>query len=175
MIDIATQTLNYYIQNWKIPTKDELEIKDISFKYIKWSVFITLYNSWEIIWSAWNIVDLENDIIYEIIHSTVEAFNDKRFDNKKLNLKDIKIRLDHVKNRVSIWNNKSIKQVNPIKYGIIVIKKDYSKTRVILPNISTKLNSWDDLITYIWKKLDEVYNENDYINYIIETKIFRNF
>lgn len=175
MIEIANQTLDYFIKNQKAPSKSELVIKDVSLVDRKWPVFVTLYNKWEIIWSAWNIVDLESDLINEIISSTIWAYSDARFDNSQLEIKDIKIRIDYVKNRVSLWNDKSFKQVNPTKYGMIVIKKDYSKAWVILPNISPKLTSWNDLITYIWKKLDEVYNENDYINYVIETEVFRNF
>ncbi len=176
MIDIATQTLDFYIKNDKIPSKSELNIKNTELKDWKWSVFITLYYAWEIIWSAWNIVELESDIINEIIQSTVSAYLDKRFDNKNLQDKSkIKIRLDHIKSRTSLWNDRKIEQLNPVKNWVLCIKKDYSKRRIILPNISPKLTSWNDFITYLSKKLDEKYDTENYMDYVLETEIFRNF
>ena len=65
-----------------------------------------------------------------------------------------------------------IKKLDPLKNGILAIKKDYSKLWVILPNVSPLLMKWNDFFWVLDKKLGEKVKEKDYILYVIETKIY---
>ena len=58
---------------------------------------------------------------------------------------------------------------------IIVIKNDYTKLSVILPNISSTLVNWQDLINTLSNKLDEEFIEENYITYEINSHILTNY
>ena len=175
MIDLVKQIIKYYLVEKKIPTKNELDINNTSLLEKKWNLFITIYKNWNIVWNSWNIVEIENDLVNETIKNTIYALWDKRF--KELTIDDfdkIKIRIDIINNR-NILNNKSISDVNPIKYWVLVIKKDYNKLAVILPNISTTLTSWNDIKNVLSKKLDEDFTEDNYIIYELQTEVLTDF
>ncbi len=176
MVDIVKQTIDFFIRNWTIPKLSDIKIKDKSLLQKKWCIFITLYKNWEIRGSAWNIKEIEENIVYEIINSTIDAMNnDTRFEMLwKNEIKWIKIRLDIIKERKTIkeW---FLKKLDPVKYWTIAIKKDYTKLAVILPNISPNLLIGKDFYYSLEEKLEEKFDEKKYILYEITTKIFRNY
>lgn len=177
MIDIAKQTIDFYFKNFKTPKINDLNIKDESLTQLNWSLFITLYKWWEIRWSSWNIKEIKNSIAEEIIENTINALTkDSRFKPVKLDeSKNIKIRIDLIKQR-TILQDKEIFQIDPIKDGILVIKKDYSKMAVILPNINPSLLTWEDLLPVLESKFNvNWFKEEEYILYKIQTEIFDNF
>lgn len=175
MLDLVKQIIKYYLQNKKIPSKDDLVINDNSLFEKKLSIFITIYKNWEIYWNAWNVLELNSNWINEIIINTIEALKDSRFENLRIeDLDKIKIRIDIIKNR-DMLKNKKILEINPIKYWVLVIKKDYEKLAIILPNISTTITSGIDLENVLSKKLNENFDENNFIVYKIETDILTDF
>jgi tRNA(Ile)-lysidine synthase TilS/MesJ len=66
-------------------------------------------------------------------------------------------------------------EINPIKFWVIAIKKDYEKLAIILPNIDPKLVSSKDLEEVLSAKLKEEFNIKNYITYKIETDVFSDF
>jgi hypothetical protein len=68
-----------------------------------------------------------------------------------------------------------VEDINPIKNGIAVIKKDYSKLSVLLPNISATVVSGKDIISVLSNKLDEEFKQDDYIVYLLETEQFTDY
>jgi hypothetical protein len=53
-----------------------------------------------------------------------------------------------------------------------VIKKDYTKTACILPNINPKLFAWEDFFPVLAEKLwEKKFVETDYIIYEIKTEM----
>ena len=177
MIDLVKQILVYYFKHHKIPTTNDLNIEDKTLLKKKWSVFVTFYKSWEIRWAAWTVKELKNNIIEELIDNTISALKDDfRFEPiKKEEIKDLKIRVDIIKDRKILKNSKELENLSPVKKWIIVIKKDYSKLAIILPNIDHKLFSWKDYFPILTKKLDELFYPKDYIIYEIETEVFSDF
>lgn len=175
MIDIVKQIIKYYLENnKKTPTKNELIINDISLLEKKWNIFVTVYKNWNIVWNSWNIVELENDLVWELIQNTITSLNDPRFEKLTLDdLDKLKIRVDVINNRILL--NKKIEDLNPVKSWILVIKKDYTKLSVILPNISPTLVSGGDFVKVISKKLDEEFKLENYIVYEIETEVFSDY
>lgn len=170
MISIVKQILKYFLTHQKIPTKNELIITDTSLLNKKGTVFITLYKNGNIVGSSWNVVELENDMINELIQNAVTALQDPRFETLLLtDLDKIKIRVDVLQNRnILEWK---IEDLNPVKSGILVIKKDYTKLSVILPNISSTIVSGKDYIDILSKKLEESFVMDDYIVYEIQTEV----
>lgn len=175
MLELAKQTIKYFLENNKIPKIEELEIKNEELLSKKWMIFVTLYKNWEIVWSSWNIVEIEKTLASEIISNTIEALNDKRFEKLKIeDLENIKIRIDIVKERVVLDEN-TFKWINPVKNWIIAIKKDYNKLCVILPNISSSIFTSDDLLPVLSKKLWDEFNFSDFIVYSLDTEVLRDF
>lgn len=176
MLDIVKQTIDFFIKNWKEPELSDLKLKDKSLLERKWCVFITLYKNWEVRWSAWNIKEIEENIVHEIVKWTVEAISkDSRF--KPITKEDtdwLKIRLDIIEERKTIkeWY---LNKLDPVKFWVIAIKKDYKILAVILPNISPNLLTWEDFYPSLWEKIWGSFNEKDYIIYEIKTKVFRNY
>lgn len=171
MLDLVKQIIDYYLKYQREPTERDLKITDESLYGKIWDVFVTIYHKWEVRWSAWNIKETQTNLIKETIRSTIEAISaDSRF--KKLTLKeaeDIKIRVDTVWER-EILKDGDLKVLDPYKMWVIVIKRDYKKACVILPNMSPKLMEWKDFIEAIKYKLQEkTFNEKDYIIYSIKT------
>jgi len=191
MINTVKQVLKYYLENKKEPTKSELKIEDTSLLERKWSIFITFYKGWNIVWNHWNIMEIENDLVNEIIKNTIWAFNDIRFPNITLNdLESLKIRIDIVKNRSLIStqktivkdgktienpNYKKITDLNPIKSWILAIRNDYNKLAIILPNISNSITNWKEFVDILSKKLNEIFKEENYIIYEITTDVLTDF
>ena len=177
MIEIAKQTIDFYLKNFKTPSIDELDIKDISLTQTNGSLFVTIYKAWEIRGSAWNIKEIKNTLAEEIIENTIHAISkDSRFKPVKLNeAKDLKIRIDLIKSR-NILQDKEILQIDPIKQWVLAIKKDYSKMAVILPNINPSLLTWEDLLPILEAKFNvKWFKEEEYILYKIETQVYDNF
>lgn len=171
MISIVRQTIDFYMKNLKEPTLNDIKIDNKELLNERWSCFVTLYHKWNIRWSAWNIKEIKKNIIEEIISNTIEALtNDKRF--KKITLwesKELKIRFDKISSR-SILKDKNIKSIETTRFWVLVIKKDYEKMALLLPNIDPKILTWEDYIPILKEKLNEKeFSESDYIIYEIET------
>lgn len=177
MIDIVQQTIRYFITNGKAPELHEITVEDETLKEKPGSVFITLYHNGEVRGSAWNIKPIEENLLKEIIQSTVSALaNDDRFDPVTLEeSENIKIRIDLVTSEVILVNEKELTNLEPKKIGTIAIKKDYDKMAVILPNISSTLLFWKDFPEALGKKLWETFKFSDYIVYKMETQETTNF
>lgn len=173
MLNIAKQTIDFYMKNLKIPEVNDLSVENTALLSERSSNFITIYHKWNIRGSGWNIKEIKENTVSEIIENTIHAISkDSRF--KALTMsesKEIKIRIDKIIAR-NILKDKSIKQIDPTINGIIVIKKDYSKIACILPNINPLLLTWEDFIPVLKEKLKEKnFVETDYIIYEITTKV----
>ena len=181
MLNIVKQTIDFYFQKMRAPQVSELEISRSELTTTKWSCFVTLFLNWEVRGAAGNIKEIKNSIAEELIENTIEAMTkDKRFDILTASeAKDIKIRVDLITNRKVLARTddeakkwvETISKIDPVKNWIIVIKKDYTSTATILPNIDPKLISWKDYMWILSAKLWEAFDENKYIIYEIDTKI----
>ncbi len=175
MLDIVKQIINFYYKNFNKPKIEDLEIKDLELLKSTGSIFVTLYLNWFIKWSSWNIKEIEGNIISELIENTILALEDSRFIKASLSEKDkLKIRIDEITNRGKPLSDWEIKNIDPTKAWILVIKTDYDKSAVILPNISWNLLTWEDFEPVLSKKLDETFDDKNYLVYKIETKIESN-
>lgn len=176
MLNLAKQVVEYYFKNFKKPELKDLNLKNESLLLSKWSVFITFYLSWVVKWSAWNIKEIESNLALEIIENTFNALTaDSRFERIDISSKDdIKIRVDHITNRGKPLNDWEIKNINPTNFGVLVIKSDYEKSATILPNISWTLMTWTDFAWVLSNKLDEDFDDKNYLVYKIETSIESN-
>jgi len=175
MIDIVKQIIQFNIETWKTPSLENLKINDESLLNETWNIFVTLYKDWEIVWSSWNVVDIEKNIVLELIWSTISALNDIRFTKINISqINSIRIRIDKIIKRTLLWE-KDLKELNPLNTWILTIKKDYTKLWVILPNISPELKKWEDYISILTDKLNEDFKKDDYIIYEIETENTTNF
>jgi len=185
MINIVTQTIDFYFNKLREPKTQELEIKNTSLLNTRWSCFVTIFLNWEVRWAAGNIKEIKDSLAEEIIANTIEAItNDKRFSKlTKAEAKNIKIRVDIITKRKVLARVdeeakkqvETISKIDPIKNWIIVIKKDYSKASVILPNIDPKIIKWTDYKAIISAKLNESFDEDKYIIYELETKQENNY
>lgn len=185
MIDIVKQTIDFFIQKARAPKVEELQNVDIELLNTKWSCFVTIFLNWQIRGSAGNIKEIKKSLAEEIIENTIEAISkDFRFNKLAFNeVKSIKIRVDLITNRkiLALTDSETktkiqiISKINPVKKGIIVIKKDYTKSATLLPNIDAKLISWKDYNNILSAKLDEIFDENKYIIYEIDTKVQSNY
>lgn len=191
MVDIVKQIIKYYLEFQKIPTKNELDIKDLSLLEKRWNLFVTLYKNGNIVGNSGNVVEIENDIVNELIKNTIFALGDKRFpDLASEDIEKINIRIDIMTSRVLLgWkmmmdkdgkqvpnpNYKNIKDINPVKSWVLAIKKDYEKLAVILPNISSTLTSGSDLLDVLSRKLDEEFKEDNFILYEIQTEVLSDY
>jgi len=177
MIDIVSQTIKYYFQYFKEPSVEDLSITDKSTLEHNGCVFITLYKNGEVRWSAGNMKEIEKNIVWELIKNTLHALTkDSRFEPVKMDeVKDLKIRIDLIRER-HILKEGEIHSIDPVKSGIICIKRDYEKLAVILPNINPRLLTWEDFFPYLEAKLDEKeIKESDYILYSFTTTMVSNF
>ena len=173
MLEIVKQIIDFYYKKDDTPKLEDLEIKDKNLLEKKWSIFVTLYLDWLIIWSSWNIKSIEDNIVLELIQNTIWALKDSRFTTPILKEKDnIKIRIDEITNRWKPLPDWEIKKIDPSKNWVLVIKTDYEKSATILPNISWKLLTWEDYISVLSKKLDEDFDDKNYLVYKIETKVY---
>ena len=181
MITIVKQTIDFYLEKMREPQISELNIENTELLSSKGSCFVTIFLNWEVRWASWNIKEIKNSIAEEVIANTIEAITaDKRFSKLSVwDSKNIKIRVDLITNRKVLarsddeaksWTE-TISKIDPIKNWIIVIKKDYSNTATILPNIDSKIIVWTDYKLILSSKLNEGFEENNYIIYEIETKV----
>lgn len=173
MLEIVQQTIEFYTRNLRVPTVEELNLKDKSLQNERGSFFVTIYLKWEVRWWAGNISEIKGNAIEELIENTISAISkDSRFKQLSMSeAKEIKIRVDRVSSR-EILKNKKISNLDPAISWVIVIKKDYRKVATILPNINPKLFTGNDFIPVLLEKLNEkTFNENDYIVYEIKTKV----
>lgn len=177
MISIVKQVIDYFIQTGKKISLIDLKIEDKSLINEKISCFVTIYSKWEVRGSAGNIKDLKDNAVEELIENTFEAISkDSRFSPLTANeASDLKIRIDKISSR-NMLKDKSVKDIDPTRSGIIAIKNDYSRLACILPNINPKLISGEDFVWVLKEKLNEQsFKEADYIIYEIKTEIFTNY
>lgn len=176
MIDLVKQIMRFYITNLKEPSLADLKIEDTSILDKQANLFVTIYKSGEIRWSAWNVKELEQNMLLELIKNTIEAISkDSRFSPVSISEVDqLRIRIDEIVDRklLNIWD---IDKLDPLNSWILVIKRDYTKLAVILANISALLISWSDFRAVLDKKLKEKFKESDYYLYEIKTKITSDF
>lgn len=175
MIDIVRQTLEYYLEKKEIPSANHLKIQNPELANKKSWVFITLYKNGNIIWSAGSVKELQSNILKETIINTIDALSDKRAEwIKKEDLGEVKIRVDIISSRAVIEES-DIENIDPIKSGILVIKKDYSNLAIILPNISNVITSWKDFIPLLSAKLWVEMKPSEYIISRVETEQIADF
>ncbi len=73
-------------------------------------------------------------------------------------------------------NFSDIKNIDPVKNGIIAINRNYEKLASILPNMSPKILTGDDLLPVLVNKLEEKdINDKNYIFYRIDTTTQTNY
>lgn len=175
MINFVKNVITFYLDKQSIPNITDLELTSDLLRWESKSCFVTIFKNWNIRGSAWTIKELNTSLAKEIISNTVDAISrDSRFGElKKEELADIKLRLDIIKDR-KIYQDK-VENINPIKNWVAVIKKDYSKLSVLLPNISATVVSGKDIISVLSQKLDEEFKQDDYIIYILETEQFTDY
>lgn len=176
LLEISLKSVEYFLKNKKEPTEQELQIKDKSLLTKKGCIFVTFYKNWEIRWSAWNVKEIEANIVIETLKSSISAISeDKRFTPfTEEDLKDLRIRIDYIKSRdlLQEWKFYSI---DPVKSWILAMSKDYSSIWIVLPNISSKLLTWEDFIPILEAKMNKTFNEKDCYLYDIKTDVFTNY
>jgi len=185
MISIVQQTLDFYLSKMSVPALTDITLSNEELSSTKWSCFVTIFLKWEVRWSAGNIKETWVSLAEELIANTVHSISkDTRFSPLTIWEKnDIKLRVDFIKNRKVISRTpeeakdwiETLAKIDPIKNWIIVIKKDYSKTATILPNIDPKVVSGNDYQDILSAKLDELFEEDKYIIYEIETIVERDY
>lgn len=174
MIEIVQQTLEYYLKNKKIPTINEITLKNTALLKQESEVFVTLYKNGNIIGSSGNVVKIENSVVHELILNTIAALRDPRFDDLSLEeWQKLQIRIDTITSRNIL--EKPFWDLNPVNSGVLAIKKDYSKLSIILPNISPTLVSGNDFPKILSKKLEEDFVMENYIVYEVHTQITTNY
>lgn len=173
MLEIVKQTIDFYIKNLKTPYTEDINFdSEKSLLDERWCFFVTIYLKWEVRWSAGNIKEIKDNSALELIESAVSAISkDSRFSPLSLSeSKDIKIRVDKIIYK-EILKDKKILDLDPAISWLLVIKKDYSKTACILPNINPKLFAWEDFLPVLAEKLwEKIFVEEDYIVYEIKTE-----
>ena len=176
MTELILKILDFYFEKRLSPTVEDLWITDPSLLEQPGSVFVTLYKKGEVIGSAGNIKEIEWNLAEELISSTLDALNDKRFETiTKTDLKNLKVRADVITER-KILAKTEITSLDPVKAWVIAIKKDYSDLAVILPNVSPQLITGEDFYEALKFKLNEKkFEEKDHILYGIETRTENNF
>lgn len=179
MISIVKQTIEYFLKTGKKISIVDLKIENKNLINEKISCFVTIFSKWEVRWSAWNIREIKDNIVEELIENTFYAISkDSRFSPLTSGeYSDLKIRIDKItETKFLSKEEKTIKDIDPNKFWVLAIKNDYWKMACILPNINPKLISWDDFIRVLKEKLNEPnFNENNYILYEIKTEIFTNY
>lgn len=140
MIDLVKQTLDFYLKYQKEPQLTEIKVTNPELLTTRGSCFVTLYKNGEIRGSGGNVKEVEASLAQEIIKNSIAAATqDSRFDKLKLDdLETTKIRVDIISERRVLAEGKLL-EIDPVKAGVIAIKKEYDKLAVILPNISPKL------------------------------------
>jgi len=155
MKEIVSQILEQYFAKMREPKLEELNV-DEKYTNMKACCFVTLYINGEIHGSAWNVKEIHPNVAQELLDNTMQALTeDKRFSPITLGESEkIQFRVDTISNREMI-SLKDISDCDPSKLGIIAINRNYEKLAVILPNISPKLMTWEDLIPVLENKLND--------------------
>lgn len=176
MKQLVQEILDFYFLKMRAPDISELsELKNTPPLAEAGACFVTLYHKWEVRGSAGNIKEIQATLGEEILANTIEAISkDTRFQALKLEEREgLSYRVDRIKERTMI-DLEEVRKLDPVKYWVIAIKRDYEKLAVILPNISAKLLLWSDLIAVLWNKLSDTKLDNtNYIFYKIETEVER--
>ena len=176
MIALAQTILSEYIKLKQTPLLDSISDIDSTLINQQWCLFVTLYKKWEICGSAGNIKELKANIAEELIENIVSASQDSRFPDIDINeVSDIKIRIDTIQER-SIIPEWSLKDIDPVTHGVLVLKKDYSNMAAILPNIDPKILTGSDYHSILAQKLwQKEFKEKEHIIYKISTQQETNF
>ncbi len=175
MVEIVKQIIKHYLENNRVPNIEELVVLDKNLVNRKANLFVTIYKSWEVRGSAWNIKELEPTALQELIKNTIAALNDERFEKLTIDdINNIQVRVDEINTR-EILDDWKILSKDPLKTWIIAIKKDREKLAVILPNISPLMLNGEDFISVLSKKLWEEFIEKDYDIFSITTKQYTSF
>lgn len=177
MKEIISGVLDMYFKKMREPSLEELEIKDTSLLEEKWCCFVTFYLNGEIRGSAGNIKEIHDSLAKELISNTMQALTgDKRFTPLTVvEVEKIQFRIDKISDRNMI-NLVDIKDLDPVKNGIIAIDRDYDKLAVVLPNMSPKLLTGDDFIPVLQNKLEQKeISDKKHIFYSIETLVESNY
>lgn len=170
MKEFVSEILKIYFEKMREPQMSELTIPE-SIKEKKWSCFVTLFIAGEVRGSAGNIKEIYGSLAEELLANTMQALTkDKRFPPLTLEESEkIQFRIDLISERKIISEAEMI-ALDPVKNGVIAIKRDYEKLAVILPNMSPKLLTWHDFAPVLLEKLSQSkFSEKDYILYGIET------
>lgn len=176
MKEIVEKTLWFYFTKMRAPTLEELWYNTESFPE-KACCFVTLYINGEVHGSAGNIKEISGNLWQELIENTIHALTkDKRFSPlTKDESEKIQFRADRITERNMI-DYTDISSLDPVKDGIIAIKRDYEKLAVILPNMSPKILTGNDFLPVLANKLSEKsLSEKNYIFYKISTQIETNY
>lgn len=176
LLEISIKTAEFFLKNNKEPKEQDLQIKDKTLLTKKWCIFVTFYKNWEIRWSAWNVKEIEQNIIEETIKSSLNAMNnDKRFPPfTEDDLKDLRVRIDYIKSR-DLLQDWKIYTLDPVKSWILAMSKDYGSIWIILPNVSSKLLTGEDFIPILEAKMNKSFSEKDCYLYEIKTDVFTNY
>ena len=176
MLDIAQQTIAYYTKYKKVPQISDLKISDETLLNRQAQIFVTIYHKWEIAGSSGNMKEIEENAAQEIITNTIWAISkDSRFSPINIDqVSNLKIRIDEITSREVLTDEKQLAKIDPVKYWVIAIKKDYSNLCIILPNISPLLMMGSDIGWAIAQKLWDDFNEKDLHIYKIETNSINN-
>lgn len=178
MKEIVAEILKLYYIKMREPKIEEIQIAPVNTQLTeKGCCFVTLYLNGEVRGSAGNIKEIYPTLREELYANTIQALTgDKRFPPLTLEeSQNLKLRCDKIKERKMITETE-MKQLDPSTSGIIVIKRDYEKLAVILPNMSPKLLVGQDFTPVLIKKLGEkVFREKDYIIYQITTEVESNY
>ena len=65
--------------------------------------------------------------------------------------------------------------MDPVKSWVLAMSKDYTWIWFILPNISSKLLTWEDFIPILEAKMNKPFSEKDCYLYEIKTDVFTNY
>lgn len=185
MLSIARQTIDFYLSKMSAPDIQDLDSVTPELLWKTGKCFVTLFLNWEVRWSAGNIKETWVSLAEEVLLNTIHAMSqDSRFSPVTIwEWKQVKIRIDNIVSRKILSRTADdakawitvLSKIDPVKKWILVIKKDYTKSATILPNIDPKLLVWKDYIWMLWGKLDEEFKEDDFIIYEIETEVFTDF
>ena len=176
MKNLVSQILEQYFKKMHEPKLEELTIP-AKISEEKWCCFVTLYLKWEVHGSAGNIKEVHPSLAEELIANTMQALTwDKRFSPLTLDeAEKVQYRIDKISDRKMI-TIKELKALDPVKNGVIAIKRDYEKLAVVLPNMSPKLLTGQDFIAVLLKKLeDRKLDDTWYILYQISTEVETNY
>ncbi len=177
MKSIVQQTLEIYFKKMREPSLEEIDDSTSPRAKEKWSCFVTLYLNGEVRGSAGNIKEIYPSLSQELIANTMQALTgDKRFSPLTLEQSEkLQYRIDLITDR-KIISEKQLKSLDPVKNGVIAIKREYDKLAVILPNMSAKLLTGSDFIPVLLNKLEEKkFDEKKYILYQISTQVETNY